>query len=219
MSNPKMRVFIVDDDYSIRVATERLLSSVGHDVYAFESAEEFLERAARDAAACLVLDIRLPDASGLDLQHELASWHPQLPIIFITGYADVPQTIRAMKNGAAAFLAKPFDDCELIDAVDHALKAADVAWRESAELKMLRARLQALTARERQVYELVVSGLPNKLIAAELGIREATTKIHRGQVMHKTGARSIAELVRISERMGTLAEKHGRSACAAAGTR
>jgi FixJ family two-component response regulator len=204
-------VLILDDDRGVRTALERLLRSAGHSVLSFGSASEFLALAPRDVVACLVLDVRLPDGSGLDLQHELASRAPLLPIVFITGYADVRMTVKAMKNGAVALLPKPFLDDELIDAVEQALDTASNAWREYGEFDLLRTRFGRLTARESDVCQLVLSGRLNKQIAAELGICEVTVKVHRGHVMHKMGAGSVAELVRMSERMGVLAGKHERS--------
>jgi FixJ family two-component response regulator len=208
---PNPVVLVLDDEHAVRTALERLLRSAGYAVLSFGSASEFLALAPRDVVACLVLDVRLPDGSGLELQNELAGRAPLLPIVFITGYADVRMTVRAMRNGAVALLPKPFLDEELIDAVQQALDCASQAWRDHTELDGLRGRFARLTARECDVWQLVVSGRLNKQIAAELGICEVTVKVHRGQVMCKTGAGSVAELVRMSERMGVLAGKHPRS--------
>jgi FixJ family two-component response regulator len=211
MSEPNTVVLIVEEDRGVRSTLERLLRSAGYAVLSFGSASELLELAPRDVVACLLLDVRLPDASGLELQRELARRAPLLPIIFITGYADIRMAVRAMQNGAVAVLPKPFLDDELLDAVQQGLAAANAARREHDEFDVLRSRFGQLTARECDVCQLVVSGLLNKQIAAELGICEVTVKVHRGQVMHKTGAGSVAELVRMSVRLGMLAGKRARA--------
>jgi FixJ family two-component response regulator len=195
-------VFVVDDDASVREAIESLLRSVGLRVRSFASASEFLSTASSDGPACLVLDIRLPGASGLDLQRELLAKDTTLPIVFVTGHGDIPMSVRAMKAGAVEFLPKPFRDQDLLDAIHQALDEARTTLQTRAELSELHARVGSLTPRERQVLQLVVTGLLNKQIAHELGIREVTVKIHRGQVMHKLQAESVAELVRIAERAG-----------------
>jgi FixJ family two-component response regulator len=195
-------VFVVDDDASVREAVESLLRSEGLSVRCYGSASEFLSQAPLEALACLVLDVRLPGTSGLDLQRELADKHPGLPIIFISGHGDIRMSVRAIKAGAVEFLPKPFHDQDLLDAVLQALASARAARQSRAELLEVNARFAALTPRERQVLELVVTGLLNKQIASQLGIREVTVKIHRRQVMHKTGAQSVAELVRMAERVG-----------------
>jgi FixJ family two-component response regulator len=195
-------VFVVDDDASVREAVESLLRSVGLSVRCFGSASEFLSDAPLDALACLVLDVRLPGTNGLDLQSELTERHPGLPIVFISGHGDIRMSVRAIKAGAVEFLPKPFHDQDLLDAVQQALttaRATRLAREESLELN---SRFEALTPRERQVLELVVTGMLNKQIASALGIQEVTVKIHRRQVMHKTAAQSVADLVRMAERMG-----------------
>jgi FixJ family two-component response regulator len=198
-------VFVVDDDASMRQAVTSLLQSLDLRVEAFGSAADFLKkgRAANGVvAACLILDVRLPGISGLDFQAELAKAHTPLPIIFISGHGDIPMTVRAMKAGAIEFLTKPFRDQDLLDAVQLALKRdRDRRIRESAILQT-RARLEALTPREREVFSLVTSGLMNKQVAAELGVSEITAKVHRGNVMKKMGARSLADLVRMADALG-----------------
>jgi FixJ family two-component response regulator len=195
-------VFVVDDDASVREAVESLLRSVGLAVRCFGSASEFLEEAPLAALACLVLDVRLPGTNGLDLQRELSERHPDLPIVFISGHGDIRMSVRAIKAGAVEFLPKPFHDQDLLDAVQQALDRARATRQSREELLELNGRFGALTPRERQVLELVVTGLLNKQIASALGIREVTVKIHRRQVMHKTAAQSVAELVRMAERVG-----------------
>jgi FixJ family two-component response regulator len=195
-------VFVVDDDASVREAVESLLRSVGLAVRCFGSASEFLSQAPLDALACVVLDVRLPGTSGLDLQRELAERQLGLPIVFISGHGDIRMSVRAIKAGAVEFLPKPFHDQDLLDAVLQALASARTARQARAELLEVNTRFAALTPRERQVLELVVTGLLNKQIGSQLGIREVTVKIHRRQVMHKTGAQSVADLVRMAERVG-----------------
>ena len=201
MSGPDPVVFIVDDDPLIRDALASLMRSVGLSVETFGSAPEFLHHQRLDAPGCLVLDVRLPGLSGLDLQHELAAAQITIPIIFITGHGDIPMTVRAMKAGAVEFLTKPFRDQDLLDAIQQAIDRDRVIRQQHAEVAELRQRYDTLTPRERDVMQLVVSGLLNKQIAAELGISEVTVKIHRGQIMRKMRATSFAELVRIAEKL------------------
>jgi len=194
-------VYVVDDDASVRDAVKRLISSVGLRVETFESTREFLDGKRPDAPACLVLDVRLPGASGLELQSDLSAANFQIPIIFITGHADVPMTVRAMKAGAVEFLTKPFRGQELLDAIQQAIAKDRVAWNERVQMAELRARYDTLTPREKEVMQLVAAGLLNKQIGGELGTSELTVKTHRGRVMEKMRAESLADLVRISERL------------------
>ena len=205
MNVDRGNVFVVDDDPSMRRALETLLRSVGHDVHLFSSAAEFMQAARPDAPACLVLDVRLPGMSGLAFQQELAKAGIALPIIFITGHGDVPMTVRAMKAGAAEFLTKPFDDQVLLDAIDAALERDRARRRETASVSALQVRYDELTERERQVMKLVVAGYVNKRIAAELGLSVVTVKVHRAQVMRKMLAKSVADLVRMADRLGVSA--------------
>src|SRR5580700_5973343 len=194
-------VFVVDDDASVRDAVKRLIASVGLRVETFGSTGEFLAANRPQAPACLVLDVRLPDVSGLELQRDLAAANIHIPIIFITGHADVPMSVRAMKAGAVEFLTKPFRGQELLDAIQEAIARDRVAWNERAQMAQLRARYDSLTAREKEVLKLVASGLLNKQIGAELGASELTIKTHRGRVMQKLGADSLADLVKMAERL------------------
>ena len=195
-------VFVVDDDPSMRRSLETLLRSVGLDVRLFSSAQEFMQAKRPDAPGCLVLDVRLPGMSGLAFQEELAKTGVAIPVIFISGHGDVPMTVRAMKAGAAEFLTKPFDDQVLLDAVHAAIERDRARRRDAASLAVLMARYHQLTERERQVMKLVVAGGVNKQIAAELGLSLVTVKVHRGQVMRKMRAKSVAELVRMADRLG-----------------
>ena len=201
MTDADAIVFVVDDDSSIREAIESLVKLAGLRVETFGTAQEFLVRERPDLPGCVVLDVELPGLSGLDLQRELAAHGIKLPIIFITGYGDIPMSVRAMKAGALEFLTKPFRDQDLLDAIRQALERDRAARRHSKEIAELRERSDALTSRETEVMSLVVAGLLNKQIAAELGISEVTVKIHRGRVMNKMGAQSLAELVRMTERL------------------
>jgi len=199
-------VFVVDDDSSMREALTDLITSVGLLVEPFESAREFLERRRLDAPGCLVLDVRLPGLSGLDLQRELVRKEAPIPIIFITGHGDIPMSVRAIKEGAVEFLAKPFRDQDLLDAIQHALEIDRAARQERSMVAEVRRRYESLTKREREVMKLVVSGLLNKQIAGELGSSEVTVKMHRGQVMRKMKAQSLVQLVRMAEKIGITSE-------------
>jgi len=200
-------VFVVDDDSSIREAIASLVCLVGLRVETFGSADEFLRNERPDLPGCVVLDVELPGLSGLDLQQELTVHGIELPIIFITGYGDIPMSVRAMKAGATEFLTKPFRDQDLLDAIHQAIDRDRAARRHSGEIAQLRNRFEALTAREREVMSLVVAGWLNKQIGFELRISEITVKIHRGRVMTKMGAQSLADLVRMTGRLGLAAAK------------
>jgi FixJ family two-component response regulator len=195
-------VFIIDDDPSMRRALINLFQSVGLEVEAFGSAPEMLQSELPDVASCLVLDIRLPGLSGLELQTELARAKIRIPIIFITGHGDIPMTVRAMKSGAVDFLSKPFRDQDLLDAVVAAIERDRKRREVEKTVANLQSLFEALTAREREVLALVASGLMNKQIAAELGLAEITVKIYRGHVMKKMGAGSLADLIRMTETLG-----------------
>jgi FixJ family two-component response regulator len=199
-------VFVIDDDSSMREALVDLITSVGLSVEAFKSAQQFLQHARPDAPACLVLDVRLPGLSGLDLQRELARTDAPVPIVFITGHGDIPMSVRAIKQGAVEFLAKPFREQDLLDAIQHALDMDRIARRDRSIVLTLRQRYQSLTKREREVMRLVASGMLNKQIAGELGSSEVTVKIHRGQVMRKMKAQSVVELARMAEKIGITIE-------------
>jgi FixJ family two-component response regulator len=200
-------VYLVDDDPGVRRTAKELIESIGLRVQAFGSAREFLEAQRPDAPGCLVLDIRLPGLSGLELQRDLAKTSSPLPIIFISGHGDIPMTVQAMKAGAIEFLPKPFRDQQLLDAISQAIERDRVARNERREVAELRRRHDLLTPREREVMTFVVKGLLNKQVGSELGMSETTVKLHRGQVMQKMKAGSLADLVRMAERLRPAADE------------
>ncbi|MDH1209940.1 response regulator transcription factor [Pseudomonas chengduensis] len=202
-------VFVVDDDLSVREALSSLIRSVGLRVETFASAQDFLRHQRPDATACLVLDVRMPGLSGLDLQRELAHAGERIPIIFITGHGDIPMSVRAMKAGAVEFLPKPFRDEDLLDAIREALERDQVARQQRAELAEIQDKYDTLTSREREVIVLIVKGMLNKQVAAELGITEITIKVHRRRILQKMKAKSLPALVRMVEklRLTDLADK------------
>lgn len=195
-------VFVVDDDKAVRKSLERLIKSVDLTVQAFSSAREFLESDPSAGPSCLVLDVRMPGLSGIDLQKELGKMGYTIPIIFITGYGDIPMSVRTMKRGAIDFLTKPFNDQDLLDAIHRAIEKDKQTRREQDEIGTIQQRVDSLTPREREVFSLVVIGMLNKQIAYDLGMSEKTVKVHRSRVMDKMQADSLAELVRLAYKVG-----------------
>ncbi|MGA9770661.1 MAG: response regulator transcription factor [Blastocatellia bacterium] len=208
MTQGEATIAIVDDDEAIREGLSSLIRSVGLRVETFVSATEFLQGWHGDLPGCIVLDVRLPGLSGLDLQRELTDASIHTPIIFITGHGDIPMTVRAMKAGAVEFLTKPFREQDLLDAIQQALARDQLAREQRAEIAALRSRYESLTPRESEVMGLVIKGLLNKQAAFELGTSEITIKLHRAQVMHKMRAESLADLVRMAERLGLSSSRY-----------
>jgi FixJ family two-component response regulator len=195
-------VFVVDDEKAVRKSLARLIKSVGLNVQAFSSAREFLESDPSDSPSCLVLDVRMPGLSGLDLQNELDNVGYNIPIIFITGYGDIPMSVRTMKRGATDFLIKPVNEQDLLDAIHRAIEKDKQTRRERGEIRAIQQRVDSLTPREREVFSLVVTGMLNKQIAHDLGMSEKTVKVHRSRVMDKMQAGSLAELVKLALKVG-----------------
>jgi FixJ family two-component response regulator len=211
MSEEAPVVFVIDDDPSVRDALAGLLRSVGLAVRSFGSTQEFVQSERPDAPGCLVLDVRLPGRSGLDFQRELGELSIQLPIVFITGHGDIPMSVRAMKAGAVEFLTKPWHEQELLDAIQQGIERDRTRRRDAAAAAALHERFVSLTPREREIMALVVTGRMNKQIAAVLDVSEITVKVHRGQVMRKMRARSLAQLVRMADKLGVAPRENGRT--------
>jgi FixJ family two-component response regulator len=202
MTVSRPTIFVIDDDASVRKSLSRLLRSAGYTIETFPSAEEFLRREHFDGVGCIVLDVQMPGLSGMDLQEELSKADYHMPIIFITGHGDIPMSVQAMKKGAVDFLTKPCDDEQLLRAVENATEKDGQGRTEYHEVQDIRRRIESLTAREHEIFRYVITGMLNKQIALELKIAEKTVKVHRGRVMEKLGANSVAELVRLAEKVG-----------------
>jgi FixJ family two-component response regulator len=207
LSESRPVIAIVDDDRSVREGLRSLIRSAGWSVETFASAQEFLARPRAKAPSCLILDLQLPDLSGLDLQKRMAAMNLEIPIVFLTGHGDIPASVRAMKAGAVEFLTKPVDEQDLLRAIQEAIDRDHRTRQQHADLRELRSRHDSLTAREREVMQQVISGLLNKQVAAEMNITQFTVKIHRGQVMRKMHADSLADLVRMAESLGIRSHK------------
>ena len=207
MSESGPIVFVVDDEPTVCASVKRLVRSVGIEVQTYSSAQEFLRGKRPDVPGCLVLDVRLPDLSGLDLQQELAKANITLPIIFVTGHGDIPMSVRAMKAGAVEFLTKPFREQDLLEAIQHGIQQHRTLREQRAEIFDLQCRYESLTLREREVFPLVAGGWLNKQVASQLGASEKTIKVHRGQVMHKMKAESLADLIRMAEKLKITSSK------------
>jgi FixJ family two-component response regulator len=207
MSESGPIVFVVDDEPTVCASVKRLVRSVGIEVQTYSSAQEFLRGKRPDVPGCLVLDVRLPDLSGLDLQQELAKANITLPIIFVTGHGDIPMSVRAMKAGAVEFLTKPFREQDLLEAIQHGIQQHRTLREQRAEIVDLQCRYESLTLREREVFPLVAGGWLNKQVASQLGASEKTIKVHRGQVMHKMKAESLADLIRMAEKLKITSSK------------